>query len=389
MISDHGLGGRAETGIVRVASDLLRAVRPHHRAGRIGMVHNPDAHTHPTEQRVAAVASTRTVELYRSMTGDSLNWHRRRESLGMEGRERIMATTRPLTAPGYPFAEQWLEGPGGGRLHYVDAGPRSEQSLAVVLIHGNPTWSFLWRQVLGALEEEPGDLRLVAPDLPGFGRSLPPEGYSYGPPEHAGWVARLVDALKLERFVVVGHDWGGPIGLSVATQRPERLAGLVLTNTWCWSPDWRMRAFSALMGGRFPGRFLNLELNAFARWVLPAAVHHRDELAAEVWRAYREPFPDRESRRGTWVFPRAIRTWAPWLEAVRDELDALPRRLPVELVWGMRDPAFGHESVLRRWRDLLPAARVTRLTDASHYVPEDRSDAITEAVRRVREVIRG
>lgn len=277
----------------------------------------------------------------------------------------------------YPFEDRWLDR-GGSCMHFVDTGPEGGGSdPTVLLLHGNPTWSFLYREVVS-------DLRLrhrcVAPDYPGFGLSDHPAGYGYTPREHAGWIGALVDELDLDDVVLVVHDWGGPIGLAVGLERIDRLAGIVLTNTWCWSADWRMRLFSRLMGGERIGRFLQLRLNFFVRGVM--ALSGGSPLSARVRAAYAAPFPTSRSRLGTWVFPREIRRSDEWLRYLEDGLGELAG-IPVEIVWARRDPAFGIGRYLDRWRRHFPEARVSELPDAGHYLQEDRPDAVARAVRRV------
>lgn len=279
----------------------------------------------------------------------------------------------PVDEREYPFESRWLER-GDSAMHYVDLG----RGRPVLMLHGNPTWSFLYRRVIRALE---GECRCIAPDYPGFGFSDHPPGYGYTPGEHARWVGELVDELRLDDLVIVGQDWGGSIGLRTAVERPGRTAGLVMANTWCWAPDWRLRLFSRAMGGSTLGRWLQLEHNFFARHVVRAGIHRPERRTDAVLEAYRKPFPDRESRRGTWVFPRAIRTFAGWLEATWRELDVL-EPLPVELVWGTRDPALGGEGYLERWRDRFAAASVDRVEDAGHYLQEDRPERLASGVRR-------
>lgn len=248
----------------------------------------------------------------------------------------------------------------------------------VLLLHGNPTWSFLYRHVVGDLSRA---CRCVAPDFPGFGLSGAPEGYGFTPEEHAASVGRLVDALDLRGFVLVGQDWGGPIGLAVATERPDRVAGVVLCNTWCWRPDLWLGGFSLVMGGPI-GRWLCLRRNFFARRMVPLGIHRPERRSPSVLEAYRAPFPTPESRLPTWVFPRAIRTSSDWLAGIASRLGRL-RGLPAELVWGMRDPAFGRRRYLERWLEHLPGAGVDEVEDASHYLQEDRPDRMAAAVRRV------
>lgn len=273
----------------------------------------------------------------------------------------------------YPFESRWLER-GGSAMHYVDVG----KGRPVLMLHGNPTWSFLYRRVIRDLE---GECRCIAPDYPGFGLSDHPEGYGYTPGEHARWVMELVDDLRLDGVVVVGQDWGGPIGLRTAVERSGRTAGLVMANTWCWAPDWRLRLFSRAMGGSTLGRWLQLEKNFFARRVVPLGIHRSERRTEAVLESYRRPFPDRESRRGTWAFPRAIRTFAGWLDATWRQAGGLDS-LPVGLVWGMKDPALGREAYLDRWRERFRDASVDRVEDAGHYLQEDRPGRLASGIRR-------
>ncbi|WP_375335526.1 alpha/beta fold hydrolase [Halorussus sp. MSC15.2] len=128
----------------------------------------------------------------------------------------------------YPFDANWLDLP-EGRVHYADEG----EGRPVVMLHGNPTWSFLYRHLLGGLSDE---YRCVVPDLLGFGLSEKPSpsSFSYRPADHARVVERLFDALDLQDAVVVGHDWGGPLGLDYATRNPDAVSEIVLMNTWMW-----------------------------------------------------------------------------------------------------------------------------------------------------------
>src|SRR4029079_12946191 len=130
----------------------------------------------------------------------------------------------------FPF-ERVLVDVGGHRMHVATQG----RGAPVLLLHGNPTWAFLWRRVIAALRDRP--LQLIAPDLVGLGFSDRPRDAREHTLEHHGeWVGRLLDALGVERVVFVGHDWGGPIGLLALAARPERLAGLVLTNNVAGPP---------------------------------------------------------------------------------------------------------------------------------------------------------
>jgi haloalkane dehalogenase len=264
----------------------------------------------------------------------------------------------------YPFESRWHR-VGGAALHYLDEG----EGPAVVMLHGNPTWSFLYRDVIRTLS---GRCRAIAPDYPGFGFSESPEGYGYSPAEHAEAIGALVDALGLERFFLVVQDWGGPIGMAVAAERPERVAGFVIANTWCWgtmpaSPS--MWLFSKLLGGAF-GRYWILRHNLFAD--------------PRVLAAYTAPFPDPKSRMGTWTFPRAITRDRSWIRSIEARLGPL-RDAPVELLWGERDPLFKKPRFDTRWRRLFPDASTERVEDAGHFIQEDRPDRVAAAVLRLLE----
>src|SRR5690348_12850994 len=154
----------------------------------------------------------------------------------------------------YPFESRWFDG-AGPRVHYVDEG----SGPAVVMFHGNPTWSFLYRKVIVALHDR---FRCIAMDYPGFGLSERPAGYGYTPVEHAQVIGALVDHLKLDTFFVVGQDWGGPIGLSVALDRADNVAGMVFANTWYWPADGPFNVFSILMSSP-PLQWLILQRNFF------------------------------------------------------------------------------------------------------------------------------
>jgi haloalkane dehalogenase len=275
----------------------------------------------------------------------------------------------------YPFTDRWFER-NGVAMHYVDEG----DGAPVLMLHGNPTWSFLSRNVI---KELGGRCRAIAPDYPGFGLSEHPPNYGYAPEEHAEWVQALIKYLKLERFVLVMQDWGGPIGLSVAVDRPDDVAGLVICNTWCWPPDLSAWIFSHVMGGPW-GKYLQLRRNFFARQIVPMGIYRREKKTPEVLKSYTDPFPTPETRMGTWVFPRSIRTSASWLQAVEARLSGL-RDKPVEMVWAMKDPAFGKGSYIARWQSYFPQVPVDRIEDASHYLQEDHPERVAAAVRRVLE----
>jgi haloalkane dehalogenase len=283
----------------------------------------------------------------------------------------------PFLERALPFERSAIEVE-GLRLHVMEAG----RGPAVVLLHGNPAWSFLWRKVAAALGDEP--LRLVMPDLPGLGLSDKPRDPAFHTLErHARIMGALLDAVAPGPLVLVLHDWGGPIGLAALADRPGRLAGLVVTNTGVGPPREGSR------GTPFH-RFANGRLAPLAfRWLgFPQNQLHRTQadprsISGDVARAYRWPLRHLADR----VAPLALARMVP-IAAGHPSVPALRRALgvatcftgPAAIVWGERDPLLGR--ALRGVAEALPRAAVTRVA-AGHFLQEEAPAAIADAVRDV------
>jgi haloalkane dehalogenase len=269
----------------------------------------------------------------------------------------------------YPFDSRWFDS-SAGRLHYVDEG----RGPAILMCHGNPTWSFLYRQLIRTLQ---GTFRCIAVDYLGFGLSDRPPGYGYTPAEHAGVVGELVRELDLKELIVMGHDWGGPIGLSVATADPERIAGLVLGNTWFWPSDRRAMAFSRVMSSA-PMQRAILNRNLFVERILPSGIVRK--LTAEEMDHYRRVQPTPEARVGVARFPREIIAARPLLSELAE---SVPRQLGdkrVLISYPMRDFAFPHKHVLPKMRAAFKDVSVVDLPRAKHFFLEDASAEVSAAI---------
>lgn len=276
-------------------------------------------------------------------------------------------------SPGlYPFESRWFETGSAGRMHYVDEG----SGQPILMCHGNPTWSFLYRHLIRSLRDR---FRCVAVDYPGFGLSDRPPGYGYTPAEHAVAVGELVRALDLRDLIVMGHDWGGPIGLAVGCEDPDRVAGVVLGNTWFWPADRRGRVFSKVMSSRPLQRAL-LRRNLFVERILPSGIVRTLE-PAEM-EHYRAVQPTPAARAGVAEFPRQIAAAGPWLAGLAGEV---PRRLGSKralTTYPLKDPAFPAKSSLPRFRDAFRDLEVVELPGAKHYFLEDASDEVAAAIVR-------
>lgn len=272
----------------------------------------------------------------------------------------------------YPFRDRYVEVE-GCRVHFIDEG----SGPPLLFLHGNPTWSFLYRNVVSGLGDR---FRCVALDYPGFGLSTAPDGYGFTPAEHARVVRGFVERLELSELTMMVHDWGGPIGLHVAAGDPARMRAVVIGNTWGWPlrGDRRVEMFSRIVGGPV-GRFLVRRFNAFVSPGIPMNVKRR-RLSGKEMAAYVGPFPTPPSREPVAVLPRELLASSGFLSEVEAGLDRL-RHLPALIVWGNRDVAF-KKPVLDRWERTFPRHRTVILHGAGHYIQEAAPDDIVAAIRR-------
>ena len=278
--------------------------------------------------------------------------------------------SRPAWVPtdAYPFEDHWAE-IDGNIVHYVDEG----DGPPILLLNGNPSWSFGWRDVITGLR---GTFRCVAPDYPGFGLSRPAEGYDFRPRSHSRVVEALVDRLGLEGIVVFGYAWGGPIGLGLAGRRPELVRGVVIANTWAWPDDrLKVRLFSALMGGPLSPLLVD-RLNLMIRLYLPFNLK-RARLTDAERRAYEGPFPP-DKRWIMRVFPREIVRGLAYLREVEANLSKVTGK-PAIIIWPDSDPGFGGAE-LARWQSLFPTAPTVVLHRAGQFIDEDAPDDIVAAL---------
>ncbi len=281
----------------------------------------------------------------------------------------------------YPFAEHWLELEPGIRMHYVDEGPRDAPP--VLMLHGNPTWSFYWRRLIKALR---GTHRVIAPDHIGCGKSDKPDDarYPYRLERRIADVEQLVEHLSLSDVTLMVHDWGGMIGTGWADRHPELVTRLVLLNTAGFGLPATKRMPSSLWLARNTGvgAVLVRGFNAFARGATRLCVTRRP-LEPEVRDGLIAPYDSWDNRRAVLRFVQDIplRPGDPGFEIV----DGVGRRVeqfddrPVLICWGARDFVFD-DHFLRVWQQKLPHAEVHRFADAGHYVLEDAGDEIEALV---------
>lgn len=291
-----------------------------------------------------------------------------------------MLTPDPAALPAevkalYPFAVQEWASP-DGVMRYVDHGPREGQP--VVLLHGNPSWSFLWRDLILALAGK--GFRVIAPDHLGMGLSARPDRF-LRLDDRIRAVQGLVDHLGLKQFHLGVHDWGGAIGFGLATRMPERVGRILVTNTGAFLSD-HIPARIALCRAPVIGRLIAQHLDGFA-W--PATWMAVEKPLPEAVKAgFLAPYGSIARRKAVADFVADIPMEAdhptrPVLAAVEAALPGL-RGKPMLLLWGLRDFCFDR-SFLEGFERRFPAAQKRLFPEAGHYVLEDSGqDGIQAAV---------
>jgi len=277
--------------------------------------------------------------------------------------------TLPFAVPSdlFPVQHRFLD-LDGARIHYVDEGAGE----TLLLLHGNPSWSFLYRKMISELRDR---FRCVALDFPGYGMSDAPPGYGFTPREHSAMLERFVDRIGLTDLTIMVQDWGGPIGLGFAGRRPELVRSLIIGNTFAWPlTERRTRAFSWIMGGPI-GRALTRAFNFVPRFFFWRGLAQHVE--RPVLHLYLAPWRDPARRRAAVIAPRQLIAAADFLEEVEQGLPKLADR-PTLIVWGTKDFAF-RAAERQRFQSTFAKHKTILFDNASHFLQEDVGYQIAEA----------
>ena len=278
---------------------------------------------------------------------------------------------RPL----YPFCSRYVD-LAGARMHYIDEGPGEP----LLFVHGNPTWSFYWRNLILGLR---GSHRCLAVDHVGCGLSDKPQRYEYTLARRIDDLARLVEELDMMGVTLLAHDWGGAIGLGTVLRMRERFSRIVLFNTGAFPPPfvpWRIAACRVPLLGTVAVR----GFNAFAKAALSMATEKPERMTPEVRAGLLAPYDNWANRVAIDRFVKDIpftRRHPTWnmLQQIEAGLPSLTDR-PIALFWGMKDWCFRPECLerfIRHW----PHAEVHRLADCGHYVVEDAHEKIVPLLK--------
>jgi len=288
----------------------------------------------------------------------------------------------PVLGDLYPFEDNAFQLSDGTHLHYIDVGRSGVRRPTVLLLHGSPTWSFLYRDFIQPLSRH---ARVIAIDHVGFGRSDHPTDPRYHTLDrHIRNLEEFVKGLGLKRVIPVVQDWGGPIGLGYAGRHPDNIAGLVILNSWAFTSHLRTKLPRTLRFLRMKGigEWLVGRRNVYVERFLPKFTER--DLPEAVMAGYRHPFPTPQSRTALVQFVRMVpdrpghKEWAT-MQEVEHNLAHLD--VPTRVLWADKDPAFGKRFALA-FRDLLPRhPEPTFFPGAGHFLQEDIPGALVSEIR--------
>ena len=287
-----------------------------------------------------------------------------------------------FSSPLYPWTSHYHVQAGGHRLHYLDEGSADDQP--VVMVHGNPTWSFYYRNLVNDLKS---GHRCLVPDHVGMGLSDRPDDahYAYTLQSRVDDLGHWLDAVEPERPIdLIVHDWGGAIGMSWAVRHPERVRRIVLLNTWAFNiPEGEGLPASLKFARTGLGGFLINRFNAFSGLAVRMATEKK--LNKDVAKGLVAPYQGSPAQRlATLRFVQDIplsETDPAWsvLDETDTKLPALTEK-PTLIIWGAKDFVF-NDKVLALWKQKLPKAQVEYLKNAGHYVLEDAPETIVPKVK--------
>lgn len=278
----------------------------------------------------------------------------------------------------YPFASNWFE-LDDVRMHYVDEGPRDAPVL--VMCHGNPTWSFYYRELVKAFRDQ---YRIIVPDHIGCGLSDKPQDYTYTLEQHIQNLEALLAHLDVHDVTMVLHDWGGGIGMGYATRHPDNIKRFVVFNTSAFYrptvPLILKMARSALLG-----EILVRGFNAFAGLAVYLGMGKLNAMPADIRKGYVTPYNSWRNRIAVFRFVQDIplnpqHPTRATVNGIDDKLAAFQSH-PMILMWGARDFVFTVESFLAGWQERFPNASVHIFEQAGHYVVEDATERIIPLMR--------
>jgi pimeloyl-ACP methyl ester carboxylesterase len=287
----------------------------------------------------------------------------------------------------YPFKPNYLAVK-GLRLHYVDEKPGGNPNAEpIVMLHGNPTWSYLYRNFVPPLLE--AGYRCIVPDHMGYGKSEKTiDRGEYLLKKKVEYFTDVMDQLDLRDITLVMQDWGGGIGLGYAVEHADRIKRLILMSTWAFVfpedvPDDTIPPLLAMCRKPEIGETMLLAYNVFIEGFLPLAIVRKEKITPQLMAAYRAPFPDYNSRVPTLAIQDVpLRSDQPsyaTMKAIQEKLGTL--NVPTCIIWGEDDHVFPPDTVLPFWQGIYPHSEAHMVPRAGHFLQEDAPEEICEIIK--------
>ncbi|WP_242927779.1 alpha/beta fold hydrolase [Pontibacter vulgaris] len=267
----------------------------------------------------------------------------------------------------YPFESNFLELE-AGKMHYIDEG----QGSPIVMIHGTPSWSFLYRNLIKILKK---NHRCIAMDLIGFGLSDKPEDWSYKPRAHADNFEKLMEHLQLKDITLLVHDFGAPIGLAYAIKHPQNVKNIVMLNTWTWSlaRHQKLSKASKYLVGPL-GKFLYNKLNTTNSAAVSELFDEETKLPKSIQQQYVQALGNPEDRVGTLACARELVGVSKWYDELWQDRKKI-QDIPTLILWGERDKHVKIEA-LQTWKEFFHECYVIHFEDSGHFLQEENADEV-------------
>jgi pimeloyl-ACP methyl ester carboxylesterase len=261
----------------------------------------------------------------------------------------------------YPFEHKYFHS-AHGKIHYIDEG----EGESIVFVHGTPTWSFLYRNYIKSLSSK---YRCLAIDHLGFGLSDKPNDFAGTPEAHAKNFSSWVNALKLEKFTLVVHDFGGPIALSYTIDHPEKISSIVMFNTWLWETknNKDVVKIDKILHSTI-GNYLYLNTNFSPRYLFKKAFFDHKKLTSHIHQHYKKPYKSRHDRYGLLKLGKSLKGSSDWYEEQWKQISSI-KNIPFLILWGVKDQFIKKEELIR-WKNVLKNAKIIEY-NCGHFVQEE------------------
>lgn len=271
----------------------------------------------------------------------------------------------------YPFLSKYIS-IDGHSIHYVDEG----EGEVLLMVHGTPVWSFLYRHCIWQLSEK---YRCVALDHLGFGLSDKPGVADYAPQAHAERLAAFIKALDLQNITIITQDYGGPIALDYAVNHAENVRRLVIANSWMWSLP-QMEQGGKLFDNAI-GKWLYLRYGFSPKVMIPQAFGDKSKLLPEIHAHYLKPLNTAENRVATFPLVQALAGNRKWYDMLNEKSKSIVSK-PVLMIWGMQDRFVPAAQLLPLWKKLWTNARYVEIEQAGHFVEEEEPERVVNEIER-------